>query len=534
MSLLRRSLVASNSGGFDVGSLNVQGRRSIIQIPESLDEYESSDEDLEETFGTFDTELPKFQTMSSEEENRRLPGMSPQRKGTGAVHRRGTRLLATRLTNAGARHTYLRRRSRAPTQIVSVRSSSVALIDAGPIKRFVKLEQVKDGDQCREMFENMMFSHEIAPGAVVERRDSQDIVEVTVPLSVQSYHLQGDAQSTRATMIRKRSMAKKDLGLSQHISRFWDAFDRKDMNSDGMVARTAVIKAMMKFIKALYPPEEFDEEEAYAIAVNDWEEEMQTKVRTGRVAQNRMSYDEFCASVLEIVDLWTAGYDSTAYIAFSRRLFDRVTCTVAGQLRWKKLKNIVSMCVDDEFQPGSDVPQPTRKRSTVKAASRWNKVKSVITLRSIRGASDKQPPHKRNTTLVRHTAISKGKLPFSEPEESKEGGPTKHPLREEPKYRDNRNRDPAAALLQNLEQLASSGSARTVPKSFKATTKGADLAVVEAQECASQALMAATRAEAEEALSSLGTLADTSDSACVQQLYSSLRGAVASKFQVLS
>jgi hypothetical protein len=105
----------------------------------------------------------------------------------------------------------------------------------------------------------------------------------------------------RPTMMQRRDSAKYDPQVEEILEQFWDAFSESLINSRDVVHMDQVIRVNMKFIKALWPPEEWDEDEAREISQDDWEREMNVKIiRTNRLARNRMSKGEFIDSVREI------------------------------------------------------------------------------------------------------------------------------------------------------------------------------------------------------------------------------------------
>ena len=55
------------------------------------------------------------------------------------------------------------------------------------------------------------------------------------------------------------------------LERFWGALGDGAVNKQQMVHKDEVVAVNMRFIKALYPAEDWDEKEAKAIAVEDWD-----------------------------------------------------------------------------------------------------------------------------------------------------------------------------------------------------------------------------------------------------------------------
>ena len=143
------------------------------------------------------------------------------------------------------------------------------------------------------------------------------------------------------------------------MRKFYDCFDPRDKNKDGMVRKEAVLESNVKFVKALYPPEEFSEREAMAVVEEDWVREMEeSNVRTDRVARNRMSREEYIESVREIVDTWTVGVTVEEYRLFLSQLYKRVTVGIDDgkkkrrkkggpplrRAQWRPLQDVVSVC----------------------------------------------------------------------------------------------------------------------------------------------------------------------------------------------
>ena len=105
--------------------------------------------------------------------------------------------------------------------------------------------------------------------------------------------------------------------MEEVLEQFWEAVKQER----DMVHRDQVIAINVLLIKCLWPPDEWDEDDAKEVAQEDWDREMDSRIlRTDRRSRNRMGKAEFLDSIREVADLWCPDVGAVEYRTFLQKL----------------------------------------------------------------------------------------------------------------------------------------------------------------------------------------------------------------------
>ena len=128
--------------------------------------------------------------------------------------------------------------------------------------------------------------------------------------------MDGNLEFYTSANLRKRKSYMSDPVVKQWLKIFWRTF--RSVKLRGTVDSTEYIQVHMSIAKALYDPEEWDEDDVYDMVYAEWIREMDDPDRG-------MDEATFYKSLFELVDTWASTIRLVDYRVFLQKLYFRIT-----------------------------------------------------------------------------------------------------------------------------------------------------------------------------------------------------------------
>ncbi|KAJ1445128.1 hypothetical protein M885DRAFT_626490 [Pelagophyceae sp. CCMP2097] len=133
--------------------------------------------------------------------------------------------------------------------------------------------------------------------------------------SAAEYRKEGNVEFYTQANLHKRKAIACDKVIIKWIDIFWSTFS--SVHHGGNVQQAESVQVQMNIAKALFDPEDWDEEETREMVESDW-------VRENGLASN-MEKHKFEKSLFELVDTWCSSIKLVEYRMFLQKLYFRIT-----------------------------------------------------------------------------------------------------------------------------------------------------------------------------------------------------------------
>ncbi|KAH8074141.1 hypothetical protein JL720_10693 [Aureococcus anophagefferens] len=133
--------------------------------------------------------------------------------------------------------------------------------------------------------------------------------------SAAEYRKEGNVEFYTQANLHKRKAISCDKVIIKWIDIFWNTFS--SVHKTGMVNQAEFVQVQMNIAKALFDPEDWDEDEVREMVESDW-------VRENGLSNN-MDHEKFNASLFELVDTWASSIKLVEYRMFLQKLYFRIT-----------------------------------------------------------------------------------------------------------------------------------------------------------------------------------------------------------------
>jgi hypothetical protein len=177
-----------------------------------------------------------------------------------------------------------------------------------------------------------------------------------------SYRFQGDDGFYSETMVTARKAVRTDNEVQRECVNFCEAYEDIGDDLSGGVTREEGVFVLKLCMKALYDPDEFDLEEATAVANEDWAMDVKEK----RFDPDHCTLSFLKDMIFEVADQWCTGITATEYAEFLRKLHRRITADHWNEARqaWTRAWGRVD-AVEAFYEDGCGAGVETRKRMKV-------------------------------------------------------------------------------------------------------------------------------------------------------------------------
>ncbi|KAJ8600720.1 hypothetical protein CTAYLR_003934 [Chrysophaeum taylorii] len=161
----------------------------------------------------------------------------------------------------------------------------------------------------------------VTDGRIKDKRDmigkgSETLFDFEVgDTSSSDYRKEGNIEFYTRANLHKRKAISRDRVVKKWLSIFWNTFS--SVQSTGRVHHAEYVQVHMSIGKALFDPEEWDEEEVRETVELDWVRENGTS--------DTMDQAKFARSLFELVDTWAATIRLVEYRMFLQKLYFRIT-----------------------------------------------------------------------------------------------------------------------------------------------------------------------------------------------------------------
>jgi len=133
--------------------------------------------------------------------------------------------------------------------------------------------------------------------------------------SAAEYRKEGNVEFYTQANLHKRKAISCDKVIIKWIDIFWNTFS--SVHKTGMVNQAEFVQVQMNIAKALFDPEDWDEDEVREMVESDW-------VRENGLSNN-MDHEKFNTSLFELVDTWASTIKLVEYRMFLQKLYFRIT-----------------------------------------------------------------------------------------------------------------------------------------------------------------------------------------------------------------
>lgn len=133
------------------------------------------------------------------------------------------------------------------------------------------------------------------------------------------YRKEGNIEFYTQANLRKRQAISCDRVVQKWLSIFWSTFS--SVQETGRVHRAEYVQVHLSIAKALFDPEEWDEDDVREMVEMDWVRENNTN--------DTMDKARFSQSLFELVDTWASTIRLVEYRMFLQKLYFRITGSCA-------------------------------------------------------------------------------------------------------------------------------------------------------------------------------------------------------------
>lgn len=133
--------------------------------------------------------------------------------------------------------------------------------------------------------------------------------------SAAEYRKEGNVEFYTQANLHKRKAISCDKVVTKWIDIFWNTFS--SVHKTGEVNQAEYVQVQMNIAKALFDPEDWDEDEVREMVESDW-------VRENGLS-NSMEHEKFHTSLFELVDTWASSIKLVEYRMFLQKLYFRIT-----------------------------------------------------------------------------------------------------------------------------------------------------------------------------------------------------------------
>jgi hypothetical protein len=142
----------------------------------------------------------------------------------------------------------------------------------------------------------------------------------------------------------QREKIREQPNVQEGIHKFWITF--QSVQNGGEISKDEFLSVELKMCKAMFHPNEFDEQEALRLAREDWSSSQ-------AITSEAMNWEDFETNMWELVDIWVDSVDSSDYADILIKLYDRIAHVAIDpngkEIRtWRNLEDIESMNQDLE------------------------------------------------------------------------------------------------------------------------------------------------------------------------------------------